>query len=107
MRELVIHATGLGLIALAAATAASIAEGQQAPPCGPRAEVLAQLKSRFGESRRAVGLSGDEVLMELHANDETGSWTITTTTAAGLTCLVAAGGAFATLPAEAIPGEAS
>jgi hypothetical protein len=44
--------------------------------------------------------------MELHANDETGSWTITATTAAGLTCLVAAGGAFATLPA-AVPGAPS
>jgi hypothetical protein len=106
MRELVIHATGLGLIALAATTAATIAEGRQASPCGPRAEVLAHLEDRFGESRRAMGLSGSEVLMELHANDETGSWTITATTAAGLTCLVAAGGAFATLPA-AVPGAPS
>ncbi|MFP4305333.1 hypothetical protein [Rhodosalinus sp.] len=103
MREIVIHATGLGLIALAATTAATDAEGSQAPQCGPRAEVLAHLEGRFGESRRAMGLSGSEVLMELHASDETGSWTITATTAADLTCLVAAGGAFAARPA-ALPG---
>lgn len=105
MRELFIHAAGLGLIALAATTAASIAEGQQAPPCAPRDAVLAQLEGRFGESRRAVGLTAGEVLMEMHANAETGSWTITATTAAGLTCLVAAGGSFAALD-ETVPDEA-
>ena len=40
--------------------------------------------------------------MEVFASPETGTWTITVTTAAGMTCLVASGQAFEEL-AESLP----
>ena len=64
---------------------------------------MAQLQDKYGETRRAIGLGRNSV-MEVHANDQTGSWTITITTANGLTCLVGSGRAFETM-AAALPGE--
>lgn len=82
---------------------AGSARAQQPQSCGPREAVLAQLQGKYGETRRAIGLGRNSV-MEVHANDQTGSWTITITTANGLTCLVGSGRAFETM-AAALPGE--
>ncbi|KAJ55025.1 hypothetical protein ACMU_14815 [Actibacterium mucosum KCTC 23349] len=71
--------------------------------CGPRAAVLEQLQTKYGETRRAIGLGANSV-MEVHANDQTGSWTITVTNADGVTCLVSSGQAFETM-AAALPGQ--
>lgn len=84
---------------------AGVAKAQQATAgqCGPRDTVLGQLTDRYGETRRAAGLGAGKV-MELFASEKTGSWTITVTTASGMTCLVAAGQAFQDI-AVALPGE--
>lgn len=71
--------------------------------CGPRAQVLAELAMRYGESRRAVGLASTEAVVELLASETSGSWTITLTLPSGLTCLLAAGEAYESL--IPIPGS--
>lgn len=80
------------------------AEAQPAP-CAPRDAVLGQLAQRFGESRQAFGLRGETQLVELFASIETGTWTITSTDTAGVTCIIGSGQDFR-LVAEApgIPG---
>ncbi len=70
--------------------------------CAPREIVVEQLARRYGETRQSMGLGPRNTLMELFASRETGSWTITITTAQGQTCLVASGQAFETL-AETSP----
>ncbi|MDU8911856.1 hypothetical protein [Aestuariicoccus sp. MJ-SS9] len=90
-------ATGL---VFGAATLAK-AQGQN---CAPREVVVEQLASRYGETRQSMGLGRDNAMMEVFASAETGSWTITVTSAGGMTCLVASGQAFETL-AEALPPE--
>ncbi|WP_353473021.1 hypothetical protein PVT71_03045 [Salipiger sp. H15] len=78
----------------------------QSQTCGPREAVVARLAETYGETRHSIGLGSNNAMMELFASDETGTWTITVTSAAGLTCLVASGLAFETL-AETLPPEES
>ena len=49
-----------------------------------------------------MGLGANNQVIEVFASSETGTWTITVTTPAGVTCLVASGQAFEEL-AEALP----
>jgi hypothetical protein len=66
-------------------------QGFAAPQCGPRAEVIAQLADRFGETRRAIGLASNNAVVEVFAASRTGTWTIIATLPEGLSCLVASG----------------
>lgn len=59
--------------------------------CGPRDDVLAQLSDNFGENRQAIGLAGNNALMEFFASPDSGSWTILMTRPDGTTCAIAAG----------------
>lgn len=69
--------------------------------CGQRDAVTITLAERYGESRRAIGLAQNGVVMELYAAPS-GSWTITITRPDSMTCLVAAGENFQSL-VEALP----
>jgi hypothetical protein len=69
--------------------------------CGKRDAITITLAERYGESRRAIGLAQNGVVMELYAA-QSGSWTITITRPDGITCLVAAGENFQSLD-EALP----
>lgn len=70
--------------------------------CAPHDQVVARLADKYGESRQAVGLGSNNTVMEVFANIEGGSWTITVTMANGMTCLIASGQAYEAL-AEALP----
>ncbi len=76
--------------------------------CGPRDAVLARLADGYGESRQSAGLAAQGRMVEVFAALETGTWTITVTDPAGLTCLVASGEAFERFDEIApIPGSDS
>jgi hypothetical protein len=64
------------------------------PPCGPREAVVAHLAERYGESRRAIGLAANSMVMELFAAETSGSWTIAVTRPDGVMCLIASGQGF-------------
>lgn len=74
----------------------------QGAQCGPTADVAARLAQGWGETPVAMGLNG-QVMVQLWGNAETGTWTLTATTAAGLTCVVGSGEGFAF--ADAAPGD--
>ena len=84
---------GLTLLATAGLAAA---QQSYTMICGQRAQVVAQLETRYGESVRSIGLATQNRIVEVFASDETGSWTITVTTADGMTCLMASGQHFET-----------
>lgn len=96
--EKTLFALSLGL---GGAILAASAADAQARNCAPHPVVIEQLAERYGESRQSIGLGANNTVVEVFAS-ETGSWTITATTAAGLTCLMASGQAFE-LVAEALP----
>ena len=91
---------GLGLMVLAADHVSAEATGN----CAPREMVLERLADRYGETRQSIGLGANDAVVEVFASHESGTWTITVTTAAGLTCLVASGQAYEPL-AEALPPQ--
>ena len=72
--------------------------------CAPREAVVERLATTYGESRQSVGLGEQGVMIETFASSDTGTWTITVTTANGQTCLVASGQSWEEL-AEALPPQ--
>jgi hypothetical protein len=88
---------------LAAALSIAAMPALSAPQCGERLNILAQLAGKYGESRRMMGLAANGAVIEMFANDETGTWTATVTGTDGNTCLVASGRAFEAMAAPA-PG---
>lgn len=89
------------------AIAATTAEAQNRN-CADRERVVERLSSAYGESRQSIGLGANNAVIEVFASLETGTWTITVTNTAGLTCLVASGMAYEATPGELLPlaGEA-
>ena len=77
---------------------------QSGPKCAPREMVVDRLAKKFGETRQSIGLGANNAVVEVFASDTSGSWTITVTSASGMTCLVASGQAYETM-AEALPAE--
>jgi hypothetical protein len=63
---------------------------------------MALLDTGYGETRQAIGLSANGTLIEIYANLQGGSWTITVTAPGGLTCLVDAGEGYEAI-VEALP----
>ncbi|KEO53868.1 hypothetical protein [Thioclava indica] len=78
----------------------------QEATCAARDDLVAQLHTRYFETRRAVALAANNSVLEVFAA-ESGSWTILVTEASGLSCLIASGEAFETvrdsLPAMGAP----
>lgn len=85
--EKTLFALSLGFVGLILATHA----GWAAPQCAPRAQVLKTLGTKYTETRRGIGLAANTQVIEIFANAETGSFTITVTLPDGTMCLVAAG----------------
>jgi hypothetical protein len=85
---------GFGAVILATQVA------HAASHCDARDRVVALLAERYGETRRSVGIAGDDAVMELFAAEETGTWTITVTLPDGQTCLMASGVGYEALSEE-------
>jgi hypothetical protein len=79
---------------------ATLSQAQQ--NCASRDVVIERLASAYGETRQSIGLGQNNAVIEVFASADTGTWTITVTSPAGVTCLVASGLAFETL-AETLP----
>ena len=62
----------------------------EAMVCGPHEHIAAQLYQRYAEAPIGMGLSRDGLGVTFYAS-ATGTWTIVTTTRAGLSCVRAGG----------------
>jgi len=58
--------------------------------CGDRAAIIDQLKTKYQETRQAVGLIADSGAAELYVSEK-GTWTMLMTLASGKSCIIAAG----------------
>jgi hypothetical protein len=72
---------------------------EAAPQCGPHDKITEALDRRFQENRQALGLSGQLTVVELFVSSG-GTWTLTTTSTAGLTCVIATGEAWQDFPKQ-------
>jgi len=82
--------------ALLLGTAAVSTPANAQTVCGKRDDIIQQLKVKYGETRRTMGVQQGRGVVEMYASAETGSWTILVTDPRGMTCLMAAGEAFET-----------
>src|SRR5262245_2266306 len=81
--------TALPLAAVAAAAPALAA--QPPPACGPHADVVKALGSKFHETQSATALTSAGTLLEVLTADDGATWTIIVSRPDGLSCVVAAG----------------
>jgi hypothetical protein len=101
MRRLRLFLTGL---VFASGALASPIGAQQMPPtatrmpCHNATEIAKQLNSRYDESPVAFGLQSNGNLLQVYASEEKGTWTVVSTTPNGLSCIVAAGKTWESLP---------
>jgi len=79
---------GLWIAALALFAGPALAD--QPTACGPRDDVVSQLKDKFHEAPTGMGMTKGGAVMELMTSDE-GSWTLMLSFPNGRTCLVATG----------------
>ncbi|MEM7506861.1 MAG: hypothetical protein AAF415_08940 [Pseudomonadota bacterium] len=94
MHERLFKTTFLGAAGLAALAFSANAVSAQQMICGKRDAIIGQLKGKYGETARVMGFSQGTGVVEVYANDESGSWTILVTNPSGTSCLMAAGEAF-------------
>lgn len=83
MKKLLALVLALFIVLPAPATAQSV--------CAERTQMIEQLEERWGEIRHSAGLTGDDRVMEVFVNPETGTWTIIVTSPLGHACMIAAG----------------
>ena len=77
---------------LGAVAVASPALADQAPTaCGPHADVIKALGSKFHETQSATALTSAGTLLEVLTADDGATWTIIVSRPDGLSCVVAAG----------------
>ena len=67
--------------------------------CGPREKVVEGLLFNYDEVPVVMGVAGNE-LLEVFANQDTGSFTTTVSSAEGQTCLIASGVGFSWIPVQ-------
>lgn len=73
--------------------------------CAQHGTMVESLADKYGEQKQSAGLTNNQV-MEVYANNETGTWTVLMVNANGLACMVAAGTIWLTFdPIEEPEGE--
>lgn len=92
----------ISILALVLCAFASAAGAQAATQCGPHKMLTEALGKQFKESRQAIGISGAAAVVELYVSPQ-GSWTMVSTNARGLACVIATGEAWQA-EAKAIAG---
>lgn len=93
MTGFLVKMTSISFVA-AAFVAATFAPVHAQTVCGKRTDIIDQLESKYGETRRSVGVQQGRGVVEVFASAKTGSWTILVTDPRGMSCLMAAGEAF-------------
>ena len=104
MRRIALPFVGLAAIAggsLGWPVAAQAPGTAPAHACGQYDDIASQLGQHFSEIPKAFGLQQNGHLIQVFVSEETGTWTIVSTTPAGVSCIVAAGKSWETLPISA------
>jgi hypothetical protein len=100
MRRLALVATGImiGSGAFASSAAAQSAPGGMRMPCHNATEIAQQLNSKYDEAPVAFGLQSNGNLLQVYASENKGTWTVVSTTPQGMSCIVAAGKRWESMP---------
>jgi hypothetical protein len=67
-------------------------------PCHNATEIAKQLSSKYDEAPVAFGLQSNGNLLQVYSSEAKDTWTVVSTTPAGMSCIVAAGKRWESLP---------
>jgi hypothetical protein len=100
MGRLVLFATGLVIACggFAGSLGAQMAPSNPRMPCHNATEIAKQLSSKYDEAPVAFGLQSNGNLLQVYSSEEKGTWTVVSTTPTGVSCIVAAGKRWESLP---------
>ena len=84
--------------AIASPLDAQTAPGNPRMPCHNASEIAKQLSSRYSEAPVAFGLQSNGNLLQVYFSEEKDTWTVVSTTPNGVSCIVAAGKRWESLP---------
>jgi len=87
----------VALIALAGTASAGEPQAPRQGMCGDRGQVLSTLDGGYKEHPTAMGLASNGTVVEVLSSEE-GTWTIIVTAPNGVSCLMAAGDYWQSLP---------
>lgn len=76
------------------------AHAQQQAQCAPRDNIMSQLEEKYAEVPIIMGMTNAGTLMEITANADKSSYTVTITRPDGITCLMGAGENLEILPTK-------
>lgn len=68
------------------------------PACTERSEVISHLAKKYAESPVAIGLANNGGVIEVLSSNKGSSWTIVITMPNGMTCMIAAGESWESVP---------
>jgi hypothetical protein len=88
----------VGLLTLAWPTLAQAPPSGPNPTCHSRSDLTAMLNQRYAELPSALGVQADGQLVEVFVSENGTSWTIVLTRPDGLSCIVAVGQHWESLP---------
>ena len=90
----------LGAVVISATVAQGSAEAAQ---CGPRDKVVAHITKKIKADRQALALAGKANMVELYVA-KTGAWAMTVTKTNKVTCILAAGSSWESMPIKVAAG---
>src|SRR5262245_34166145 len=95
---LLIPAMVIACGAFAAPLGAQMAPSTPRMPCHNATEIAKQLSSKYDEAPVAFGLQSNGNLLQVYSSEAKDTWTVVSTTPAGMSCIVAAGKRWESLP---------
>jgi hypothetical protein len=100
MRRLVLFASGLVIACggFAGSLGAQTAPSNPRMPCHNAIEIAKQLSNKYDEAPVAIGLQSNGNLLQVYSSEEKNTWTVVSTTPTGVTCIIAAGKRWVSLP---------
>lgn len=90
----------IAFLATFSCAAQSVPAQEQAIPCTTTENAEAYLTDSYDEQATWTGFSINGLLIHLWTNEETGTWTLFTEDANGVSCLIARGEAFEVIPPQ-------
>ena len=93
----------LSVVVFACGAFANPLAAQTAPtngrmPCHNATEIAKQLSNKYSEAPVAFGLQSNGNLLQVYFSEEKDTWTVVSTTPAGISCILAAGKRWESLP---------
>jgi hypothetical protein len=85
--------------AFASPLGAQTAPNNSRMPCHNAMEIAKQLSNKYAEAPVAFGLQSNGNLLQVYSSEEKGTWTVVSTTPGGVSCIIAAGKRWESLPA--------